>query len=78
MMNVRSFRKEIREMKQGDICYIDAIGLSLNSIDELRNYIKVAILAPYMPELRKTIKAEYLEQYLNGTSICPQMTYIKL
>lgn len=76
-MTERQFRKKIENLKIGETVYINAINLSINQIDYLRCAIHYGVLKPDLTELKQKIKPEYINEYYNGISICPQMTYIK-
>lgn len=75
MMNIRSYRKMMRELKVGDTFYFNAINGSLNMIEYTRELIKAGKIAPDGEELNKMIKAEAQYKFYNGESIAPQMTY---
>ena len=77
-MNYKTFKKQINAMEKAQKIYINAINLSINSINELRKMIENHILAIDIEELKKYVYAEYMENFTSGKSICPQMTYIKL
>lgn len=72
-----TFRKQIEKMEIGKSIYINALSLSINQVDYLRMAIYNGILTPDIDELRKMIKPEYIGEYLDGSRICPQMTYRK-
>lgn len=81
MLNVRSYKKMIRESKVGDTFYYNAIAGSLAMVDYTRELIQEGKIAPVQEELDKVINNLYpdvMERYQNGTSIAPQMTYIVL
>ena len=75
MMNIRSYRKMMRELKVGDTFYFNAINGSLNMIEYTRELIKAGKIVPDGEELNKMIKAEAQYKFYNGESIAPQMTY---
>lgn len=77
-MNYKTFTKQISNMEKGHKIYINAINLSVNSIEELRKMIQNNVLALDTNELKKYVYEEYMENFTSGKSICPQMTYIKL
>ena len=77
-MNYKTFKKQINAMEKGQKIYINAINLSINSINELQKMIKNHILALDTNELEKYVYVEYMDNFITGRSICPQMTYIKL
>lgn len=73
--NIRTLKKVVREMKKGEKIYINAIGLSLNAVDQLREYIKDNTLAP----IREEVESVYndVNYVMSGDVIFPQMTYIR-
>lgn len=73
--NVRSFRKQVREMEIGSTIYINSINMSLKGIDALREFIKAGVLEPIRAEVEKTYKD--VEAVMSGNVIIPQMEYIK-
>ena len=42
--NIRTLKKVVREMKQGEKLYVNSIGLTINAIEQLREYIKENVL----------------------------------
>lgn len=74
-MNVRSFRKAINETKAGETVYINAINLSINSIEAIREYVKSGVLVPVREEVEKAYKD--VDAVMSGKTVMPQMTYIK-
>ena len=77
-MNYRTFKKQINAMEKGHKIYINAINLSVNSINELRKMIENKTIAVDIMELKKYIYEEHMDDFISGKFICPQMTYIKL
>lgn len=75
MMNIRSYKKIIREAKVGDTFYLNAINASINMIEYTRELIQAGKIVPDGEELNKMIKPEAQYRFYNGTSIAPQMTY---
>ena len=73
--NIRTLKKVVREMKKGEKLYVNAIGLSINAIEQLREYIKENVLLPDREEVERVYND--VETVMNGTVIFPQMTYIK-
>lgn len=76
MMNIRSYRKAMREMEIGQKFYLNAINCSLAMIDYTRELIQSGKITPDGEELNKMIKPEYQYKFYNGESIAPQMTYV--
>ncbi len=75
MMNVRSFRKEVREMASGQRFYLNAISVSVAVVEQLRQYIKDGVVEPVREEVEKCYKD--VEAVMSGKVIFPQMEYIK-
>lgn len=75
MMNIRSYRKMMRELNVGDTFYFNSINGSIPMIEYTRELIKAGKIAPDGEELNKAIKPEYQYKFYSGESICPQMTY---
>ena len=75
MMNVRSFRKEVREMASGQRFYLNAISASVAVVDQLRRYIKDGVVEPVREEVEKYYKD--VEAVMSGKVILSQMEYIK-
>lgn len=75
MMNIRSYKKMIRESHIGDTFYFNAINGSISMIDYTRELIQSGKIVPDGEELNKMIKPEAQYKFYNGESIAPQMTY---
>lgn len=75
MMNIRSYKKMIREAKIGDEFYFNAINGSINMIEYTRELIQQGKIVPDGEELNKMIKPEAQYRFYSGESIAPQMTY---
>jgi len=75
MMNIRSYRKMMREAQIGDEFYFNAINGSISMIEYTRELIKAGKITPDGEELNKMIKPEAQYKFYNGESIAPQMTY---
>lgn len=75
MMNIRSYRKMMRELKVGDTFYMNAINCSIPMIEYTRELIKSGKITPDGEELNMMIKAEAQYKFYNGECIAPQMTY---
>lgn len=74
-MNVRTFKKEINDMKKGEIVYINSINLSITSINMLREFIRRGILIPDINKVNKVYADS--KSVMQGVVILPQMDYIK-
>lgn len=75
MMNIRSYRKMMKELNIGDTFYMNAINCSIAMIEYTRELIQTGKIAPDGEELNKMIKPEAQYKFYNGESIAPQMTY---
>ena len=73
--NIRALKKVVREMKKGEKFYINAICLTVNAIEQLREYIKANVILPDESEVEKSY--DDVESVMCGKVIFPQMTYIK-
>ena len=69
---------EIKELKKQGIkeVYINSINCTESEINGLKRMIADGKLTPSIEELRAMIKEEYINDFLQGKRICPQMTYI--
>lgn len=76
-MNIRSFRKQVREMKTGEEVYINAINLSLNGIEQLKEYIADGTLVPNMDEVKRRVVEQAVPYVMKGEMVCPQMLYTR-
>lgn len=74
-LSVTTLKSRLNKLKTGDRVYINAIGLSLNAIEYLRDEIKSGHLIPDYHMINKVFAEEYREQALNGVVICPQCDY---
>ncbi len=73
--NVRTLKRVVREMKQGEKLYINSIALTANAIEQLRGYIKENILLPDKTEAEQLYND--IQAIMSGKTILPQMTYIR-
>ncbi len=73
--NTRTLRKVVKEMKKDETLYINAICLTTNAIEQLRNYIKENILLPDESEVEQLYSD--IQAVMSGKTILPQMTYIR-
>lgn len=76
-MSVRQLNEELNSLKIQEHVYINAINLSECAIELLRGWIKSAMLIPVEEEVRKMMKPEVFDKVMDGTIICPQMTYFR-
>lgn len=75
MMNIRAYKKMIKESKIGDTFYYNAIAGSAAMVEFTRELIKSGKIVPDGEELNKMIKPEAQYKFYNGESIAPQMMY---
>ena len=54
---------------------INAINCTVEEVHELKQLIKAGKLTPSIEQVKQTIKEEYVDEYLKGNSIAPQMVY---
>lgn len=73
--NIRILRKVVREMKAGESIYINAICLSQNAIDQLKQYVKEGVLVPDEDRVKREYKVP--EDIMSGKYLFPQMVYVK-
>lgn len=73
--NIRTLRKIVKEMKQGEKLYINSIGLTNNAIEQLRKYVKDNVLLPDKSEVEQIYSD--IQAVMSGKTILPQMTYIR-
>lgn len=73
--NIRTLKKVVKEMKQGEKLYINTISLTVNTIEQLRTYIKENVLLPDKTEVEQLYND--IPAVISGKTILPQMTYIK-
>ena len=77
-MSVRNLKNAIDELAQGEPIYINAINLSENAIDLLKDQIKAGVIKPDKKTLGKwVLDEENQPPYMKGKKIIPQMVYIK-
>lgn len=74
-VNIRSYKKMIREANIGDTFYLNAINASLTMIEYTRQLIQTGKITPDGEELNKMVKPEAQYKFYTGESIAPQMTY---
>ena len=75
MLNIRSYKKMIRECNIGDTFYYNSIAGTISMIDYTRELIQTGKIQPVQEELDKMIKPEAQYKFFTGESIAPQMTY---
>lgn len=73
--NIRTLKKVVKEMKHGEKLYINSICLTVNAIDQLRQYIKENVLLPDKSEAEEIYSD--ISAVMSGKTILPQMTYIR-
>ncbi len=78
MMNIRSYKKAVREMQSGETFYLNSINASVAMIEYTKQLIAEGIIAPLRSEVERYVVADAVEKYMSGEYIFPQMEYIKL
>lgn len=73
--NIRTLKKVVKQMKQGEKLYINSINITANAIEQLRQYIKENVLLPDKSEAEQIYSD--IQAVMSGKTILPQMTYIK-
>lgn len=73
--NIKTLKKVVKEMKRGEKLYVNSICLTVNAIEQLRQYIKENVLMPDKTEAEKIYKD--IQAVMSGKTILPQMTYIR-
>ena len=73
----RELIKAAAELKEGETIFINAINGTYQSTAELRRMIQTGYIKPVEKELRKAVKPEAFEKFMNGECIAPQMIYRK-
>ena len=74
MKKLYSRIEEYKEQGRKEIA-INAINCTVEEIHELKQLIKAGKLTPSIEQVKQAIKEEYVDEYLNGNSIAPQMVY---
>ena len=78
MVGANTLKKSYEQANVGELCFINAIGLTPRAIDLLREYIQKNKIVPVESELIKVVKKESVDKFMSGEAIAPQMTYIKI
>ena len=73
--NIKTLKKTVREMKKGEKLYVNSICLTVNAIEQLRQYIKEGVLFPDKDEAEQIYSD--IQAVMSGKTILPQMTYIR-
>lgn len=73
--NVKNLKKTIKAMESGETIFINAVNLTANGIELLRNYVKSGVLVPDREEAEARYKD--VEAVMNGNVVFPQMIYTK-
>ena len=73
--DIKNLKKTIKAMKAGETIFINAVNLTANGIELLRNYVKSGVLIPDREEAEMQYKD--VEAVMCGNVVFPQMTYIK-
>ena len=75
MMNIRTLKKELANMKSGDTFYFNAIAGTLSMIDYIKELVATGKITPVADELNKMIKPDAQYKFYRGEALAPQMTY---
>lgn len=73
--DIQNLRRTIKAMEAGETIFINAVNLTANGIELLRNYVKRRVLIPDRKEVE--IMYKDVEAVMSGDVVFPQMTYIK-
>lgn len=73
--NLRAMKKAVKEMKTGEVIFINIICLTEKAVDQLRQYIIDGVLVPDEEQAKELYKVP--EDVMTGSVILPQMEYIK-
>ena len=73
--NLRAMKKAVKEMKTGEVIFINIICLTEKAVDQLRQYIIDGVLVPDKEQAKELYKV--LDDVMAGNVILPQMEYIK-
>ena len=73
--NVKKLEKTIKEAKAGEEIYINAVNITANGIELVRNYVKSGVLVPDKKEVEVGYKD--VEAGMRGDVVLPQMIYIR-
>lgn len=73
--DIRNLKKTIKAMEAGETIFINAVNLTANGVELLRNYVKNGVLVPD----RKEAEARYkdVESVMSGAVVFPQMIYTR-
>lgn len=77
IINTNRLLNEINQLKKDgykDI-YINVINCTVEEINELKELIRNNKLIPDINLLNTKIKKEYINDFLHGKAVCPQMLY---
>ena len=77
MLQARSFEKKIAGMKSGEHFYLNAINASGETIKILRRMIRDGIVIVNYHTLLDRVPPEFIEDFVDGKRIYPQMDYIR-
>lgn len=73
--NLRVMKKVVKEMKTGEVIFIDIICLTEKAVNQLKQYIIDGILVPDEKQVKEMYNIP--EEVMSGNVILPQMEYIK-
>ena len=70
--------KHYQKMKTGEIVYLNCINATVKEIEFLRYAIRNHMLEPDRKHLDEIITPKFLDHYLSGEFIAPQMFYKRI
>ncbi len=77
IINTNYLLNEINQLKKDGYkdVYINVINCTVEEIDVLKELIRNKKLIPDINMLNAKIKKEYIDDFLHGKAVCPQMLY---
>lgn len=76
-MNIRSYKKFVKDLPVGATFYLNTINASVAIIEHTRELIQTGIIEPDNALLIQCVTPQAQELFKSGTSIFPQMWYMK-
>ena len=73
--NLRTMKKAVKEMKTGEVIFINIICLTEKAVNQLKQYIIDGVLVPDEKQVKEMYNIP--EEVMSGNVILPQMEYIK-
>lgn len=77
-ITAKQLKATIKDLKAGEKIYINALGLTTEAIEVLKDFINIGVIVPVQEVLDKAIKKEFHADCITGVCVCPQMEYIKM